>query len=64
MCASGGFCASGFKRAFKLKDFGNTIPGHGGLVDRLDCQVRMHLFQDKPCSARASLLALLPCTVT
>jgi hypothetical protein len=35
----GGFFASGFKRAFKLKDFGDTIPGHGGLTDRFDCQV-------------------------
>ena len=36
----GGFFASGFKRAFKLKDFGDTIPGHGGITDRFDCQVR------------------------
>jgi phosphatidate cytidylyltransferase len=25
----GGFFASGFKRAFKVKDFGESIPGHG-----------------------------------
>jgi len=37
-CA-GGFCASGFKRAFRMKDFGDTIPGHGGVTDRFDCQV-------------------------
>jgi len=37
ICAPfGGFFASGFKRAFKLKDFGTTIPGHGGLTDRFD----------------------------
>jgi phosphatidate cytidylyltransferase len=36
----GGFFASGFKRAFNIKDFGDTIPGHGGIVDRFDCQVR------------------------
>ena len=30
----GGFFASGFKRAFKIKDFGDTIPGHGGFMDR------------------------------
>ena len=29
----GGFFASGFKRAFKIKDFGDTIPGHGGFMD-------------------------------
>lgn len=34
----GGFFASGFKRAFNLKDFGDSIPGHGGLTDRMDCQ--------------------------
>jgi phosphatidate cytidylyltransferase len=33
----GGFFASGVKRAFKIKDFGDTIPGHGGLTDRFDC---------------------------
>eukprot|EP00983_Pelagomonas_calceolata_P067321 1149430-Pelagomonas_calceolata.AAC.7 len=37
---AGGFCASGFKRAFGMKDFGDTIPGHGGVTDRFDCQVR------------------------
>lgn len=37
----GGFFASGFKRAFKIKDFANTIPGHGGFTDRLDCQIIM-----------------------
>ncbi|KAL5019212.1 hypothetical protein ScPMuIL_004934 [Solemya velum] len=31
----GGFFASGFKRAFKIKDFGDTIPGHGGIMDGL-----------------------------
>lgn len=35
----GGFFASGFKRAFHIKDFAETIPGHGGITDRLDCQV-------------------------
>lgn len=34
----GGFFASGFKRAFDIKDFGDSIPGHGGLTDRFDCQ--------------------------
>ena len=31
----GGFFASGFKRAFKIKDFGDMIPGHGGLMGML-----------------------------
>ena len=40
----GGFFASGFKRAFNIKDFGHSIPGHGGLTDRFDCQFIMGLF--------------------
>ncbi|XP_017777909.1 PREDICTED: phosphatidate cytidylyltransferase, photoreceptor-specific-like [Nicrophorus vespilloides] len=40
----GGFFASGFKRAFKVKDFGDTIPGHGGIMDRFDCQLVMITF--------------------
>jgi len=40
----GGFFASGLKRAFKIKDFGDTIPGHGGVTDRFDCQLLMGAF--------------------
>jgi len=40
----GGFFASGFKRAFKIKDFGDSIPGHGGITDRFDCQIMMGMF--------------------
>lgn len=40
----GGLFASGFKRAIKIKDFADTIPGHGGLTDRMDCQLLMGLF--------------------
>lgn len=40
----GGFLASGFKRAFKIKDFSGLIPGHGGFADRMDCQFIMGLF--------------------
>ncbi|XP_055372829.1 phosphatidate cytidylyltransferase, photoreceptor-specific-like [Condylostylus longicornis] len=40
----GGFLASGFKRAFKVKDFGDSIPGHGGFMDRCDSQCLMGTF--------------------
>lgn len=40
----GGFFASGFKRGFKIKDFGDSIPGHGGMTDRMDCQIVMATF--------------------
>jgi len=40
----GGFFASGFKRAIKVKDFADIIPGHGGITDRMDCQILMGMF--------------------
>ncbi|KAL4998272.1 cytidylyltransferase family-domain-containing protein [Aspergillus recurvatus] len=40
----GGFFASGLKRSFKIKDFGESIPGHGGITDRMDCQFIMGCF--------------------
>ncbi|CRG95618.1 cytidine diphosphate-diacylglycerol synthase, putative [Plasmodium gallinaceum] len=40
----GGFFASGFKRALKIKDFGQYIPGHGGVTDRFDCQIFVGMF--------------------
>ena len=40
----GGFFASGLKRAFKIKDFGDTIPGHGGFLDRFDCHYMIGTF--------------------
>ncbi|KAJ1949356.1 phosphatidate cytidylyltransferase, partial [Dispira parvispora] len=40
----GGFFASGMKRALKVKDFGDYIPGHGGMTDRMDCQFMMGAF--------------------
>jgi len=40
----GGFFASGLKRAFEVKDFADLIPGHGGVTDRMDCQLLMAVF--------------------
>lgn len=39
----GGFLASAIKRAYGIKDFDSIIPGHGGLMDRFDCQFLMAL---------------------
>lgn len=39
-----GFLASALKRAYKKKDFGETIPGHGGIADRMDCQALVIIF--------------------
>ena len=39
-----GFFASGFKRASGIKDFADTLPGHGGVMDRFDCISIMSLF--------------------
>ena len=32
----GDFVFSSAKRHFEIKDFGNIMPGHGGVLDRLD----------------------------
>lgn len=39
----GGFLASAIKRAYNIKDFDALIPGHGGFMDRMDCQFLMLL---------------------
>lgn len=40
----GGFLASAIKRAYDIKDFAAFLPGHGGLMDRNDCQMLTALF--------------------
>jgi len=40
----GGFFASAIKRAYRIKDFDNIFPGHGGFTDRTDCQYIMGVF--------------------
>jgi phosphatidate cytidylyltransferase len=39
-----GFFASAIKRAYNKKDFDSFVPGHGGLMDRMDCQFLMLAF--------------------
>merc|ERR1712050_47808 len=39
----GGFLSSAIKRAYGVKDFNNVIPGHGGMMDRFDCQFIMSM---------------------
>jgi phosphatidate cytidylyltransferase len=40
----GGFLASAMKRAYAIKDFDSLIPGHGGVMDRMDCQFLLALY--------------------
>ncbi|MDD2209400.1 MAG: phosphatidate cytidylyltransferase, partial [Bacilli bacterium] len=32
----GDFVLSSIKRFYEIKDFGNILPGHGGILDRID----------------------------
>lgn len=36
---AGGMLASLVKRCTKIKNFSNLIPGHGGVIDRIDCHI-------------------------
>jgi phosphatidate cytidylyltransferase len=40
----GGFWASAIKRTYGIKDFDSIIPGHGGVTDRMDCQVMIYMY--------------------
>ena len=61
----GGFFASAIKRAHNLDDFSDLIPGHGGFMDRLDCQfimalctyVHFSVFIAEPAADEAALMS-------
>mmetsp|Transcript_46976 Transcript_46976/g.106532 ORF Transcript_46976/g.106532 Transcript_46976/m.106532 type:complete len:286 (-) Transcript_46976:14-871(-) len=64
----GGFLSSAIKRAYGIKDFNNLIPGHGGMMDRFDCQFVMFLctfvHHRTFCSARITVAAVLNSAAT
>ena len=68
MATLGDLCESVIKRDLGIKDMSQVIPGHGGLMDRLDSLLatdradlaaapllRLHLIRSPRCPARAAL---------
>lgn len=53
----GGILASAAKRAVEMKDFGQSIPGHGGVMDRVDCQLFQSAFAFQYLAASAASVA-------
>eukprot|EP00752_Nemacystus_decipiens_P006546 g5896.t1 len=51
----GGFMASGVKRAYNVKDFGDTIPGHGGAGDRPRMMLKRALAAGTVMAARRTM---------
>ncbi len=44
LCQVGDICASAIKRKNNIKDYGTLIPGHGGVMDRMDGQIFVGAF--------------------